>query len=259
MLKITRTLISVYYAYMLEYRAEIFFWILSGSLPIILMGVWIQAANNGGFSLSSLDFARYFFAVFLVRQVTNIWVIWEFEQEIIEGTLSFRLLQPLDPVWHHVARHLAEKLTRLPLVILFSALFFWLYPKATWSPDLSRIILTGLTVVLSFILAFLIQYNFSMLAFWMERATSIQQFWSLLQIFFSGIIAPLDVFPAPFKEALLWTPFPYINYFPSAMAVGLNIHLEKGLGIMFFWIILCYTLNRWLWRKGLRQYSGMGA
>ncbi len=44
--RITRTLTSVYYAYMVEYRAELILWVLAGSLPFILMGVWIQAANG---------------------------------------------------------------------------------------------------------------------------------------------------------------------------------------------------------------------
>jgi ABC-2 type transport system permease protein len=124
------TLLVVYYAQMLEYRAEILFWILSGSLPIILMGVWIQAANSGNFNLSSTEFARYFFAVFIVRQFTNIWVIWEFEKEVLQGILSFKLLQPLDPIWHYVGRHLAEKVTRFPLIIILTVLFFNLYPQA---------------------------------------------------------------------------------------------------------------------------------
>ena len=59
--------LSVYYAHMLEYRAEIFFWVLSGSLPIILMGVWIQASQGGDFALNSVEFARYFFCVFQVK------------------------------------------------------------------------------------------------------------------------------------------------------------------------------------------------
>jgi len=259
MLKIPYTLMVVYYAHMLEYRAEIFFWVLSGSLPIISMGVWMQAANNGFFSLSAVSFARYFFAVFQVRQFTNVWVIWEFEREVVEGTLSFRLLQPLDPAWHHVAKHLAEKLTRLPLAVILSIFFFWLYPQAMWLPNMTQIILAVFSVTLSFTLSFLIQYNFSMLAFWMEKATSVQLFWSMLQIFFSGIIAPLDVYPEAFREILMWTPFPYIVYFPSSILIGLDIQVEKGIAIMLFWILLCYTLNRWLWRKGLRNYSSMGA
>ena len=94
--------LSVYYAHMLEYRAEIFFWVLSGSLPIILMGVWIQASQGGDFALNSVEFARYFFCVFQVRQFTNVWVIWDFEKEVIEGQLSFNyyiLLIQLGIMW----------------------------------------------------------------------------------------------------------------------------------------------------------------
>ena len=119
-----RVLLLAHYAHMLEYRAEIFLWALSNSLPIILMGVWIQASSNGNFDFTPQEFARYFFSVFIVRQLTTIWVIWEFEREVLEGKLSLRLLQPIDPVWHHVARHLAEKMTRLPLIAIFCGLFF---------------------------------------------------------------------------------------------------------------------------------------
>ncbi|RMF24899.1 MAG: multidrug ABC transporter permease, partial [Cyanobacteria bacterium J083] len=34
-----RTILLAHYAHMLEYRAEILLWALSGSLPLILMGV----------------------------------------------------------------------------------------------------------------------------------------------------------------------------------------------------------------------------
>ncbi|HEY9661491.1 MAG TPA: multidrug ABC transporter permease, partial [Allocoleopsis sp.] len=110
--RVTWTLLSVYYAYMLEYRAELFFWVLSSSLPFILMGVWVEAAQTGQFGLSALDFIRYFLAVFIVRQFTIVWVIWEFEREVVEGKLSFRLLQPIDPIWHHFFSHVAERIAR---------------------------------------------------------------------------------------------------------------------------------------------------
>jgi ABC-2 type transport system permease protein len=253
------TLLSVYYAYMLEYRAEIFFWVLSGSLPIILMGVWIQAAQSGKFGLNSVDFARYFFAVFQVRQFTNIWVIWDFEREVIEGRLSFRLLQPLDPVWYHVSRHIAEKMTRFPLAVLLTVLFFFLYPQAIWLPSLSNILLALIAIVMSFSLGFLIQYTFSMFAFWTERASAIQQFWFLFFIFLSGVVAPLEVFPPLVREIVDWTPFPYLIHFPAALLVGLPVNIIKSGLIMMGWGIIFFLANRWLWRRGLRQYSGMGA
>lgn len=155
--RIMQTFATVYYAYMVEYRAELVLWVLSGSLPIILMGVWTQAAQRGNFGLSPVDFARYFMAVFLVRQMTVVWVIWEFEREVLEGKLSFRLLQPIDPVWHHVFSHASERLARLPFAVLLIVLFFILYPAAIFVPNILTIALFLLAAGLAFALNFLIQ------------------------------------------------------------------------------------------------------
>lgn len=258
-IRITRTLLSVYYAYMVEYRAELILWVLSGSLPLILMGVWIEAAQGGQFGLSPIDFVRYFLAVFIVRQFSVVWVIWEFEREIVEGKLSFRLLQPLDPGWHHLISHFAERFARLPFAIFLIIFFFFLYPDAFWLPSLPNLLLCLLTVCLAFLLRFVSQYTFAMMAFWIERANAIESFWFLFYLFLSGLIAPLEVFPPLLREIVLWTPFPYMINFPASILVGLPVNVPQGILAMLGWIALFWVLNRWLWRKGLRQYSGMGA
>jgi len=102
------TLLSVYYAQMLEYRAEILLWALSGIMPFILMGLWVQAGESGQFPLAPVEFARYFLAVFLARQMTMVWVVYEFEHDVLHGRLSPFLLQPLDPVWRYLANHASE-------------------------------------------------------------------------------------------------------------------------------------------------------
>jgi ABC-2 type transport system permease protein len=254
-----KVLCLVYYAYMLEYRAELLLWVLSGSLPFILMGVWIKAAQTGQFSLNPLEFARYFLAAFLARQFTVVWVIWDFEREVVEGQLSNRLLQPIDPVWRHFAAHCAERLARAPFVVLLVALFFWLYPESFWVPSLANLLLFGIALLLSFCLRFLMQYTMAMFAFWIERATAIEQFWFLFFIFLSGLAAPLEVFPPLLREITLWTPFPYIVYFPAAIVVGLPVDILQGFLMIFGWGGIFLIVNRWLWRKGLRHYSGMGA
>ncbi len=254
-----QTFLSVYYAYMLEYRAELFLWALSGTLPLILMGVWTKASQGGNFGLEPTDFARYFLMVFVVRQFTTVWVIWEFEKEVVEGRLSHRLLQPIDPVWHHVAGHLSERLARLPFSFLLVGLFFLLYPQAIWLPSLSRVLLFVFVLVLAFALRFSIQYTFALFAFWTERASAIEQFWFLFFLFLSGMIAPLEVFPPVVRTVALWTPFPYLVHFPAAILIGLPVDIVRGILVMLGWGLLFFIWNRWLWRKGLKQYSGMGA
>jgi ABC-2 type transport system permease protein len=256
--KITIFLTS-YYAYMVEYRAELFFWVLSGSLPIILMGVWVEASQGGNFGLSAQDFARYFLAVFITRQFTIVWVIWDFERNVLEGKLSFRLLQPIDPVWHDVAGHLSERLARLPFIFVLVGLFVWLYPDASWLPTVRQLLLYSIAISSAFILRFLMQYTAAMLAFWTERATAIEQFFYLFYIFLSGMIAPLSVFPPLIREIALWTPFPYLINFPAAILVGFEVELWRGFLTILLWGAIIFGVNRWLWRRGLKQYSGMGA
>lgn len=257
--RIFSTLLTTYYAYMMEYRAELFLWALSGSLPIILMGVWIQAAQSGNFGLSAVQFARYFLSIYVIRQLTVVWVIWEFEKEIVEGKLSFRLLQPLDPVWHHVWSHIGERFARLPFIAALIGLFFALYPDSFWIPSVSTVLLFIFTAICAFAFQFLIQYTFSMFAFWTEKASAIQDLWLLVYIFLSGSIAPLEMFPETIRNIALCLPFPYILAFPASILSGLPVNVPQGLMVMAGWAIVFFGLNRILWRKGLKQFSGMGA
>ncbi|MCS6812292.1 MAG: ABC-2 family transporter protein [Cyanobacteria bacterium] len=254
-----QVLLSVYYAYMVEYRAELMLWVLAGVLPFILMGVWMQAAAGGQFGLSPLEFARYFLAAFIARQFTIVWVIWEFEREVVEGRLSPRLLQPVDPVWHHVTSHISERFARLPFAIALVIVFFLLYPQAFWIPKLNSWLWFCVAASLAFTLRFLMQYTFAMFAFWTERASALEQFWFLLYLFLSGLVAPLEVFPPAVRQLVEWTPFPYMIHFPAALLVGLPVNIAKSVLVMVGWGLVFLVWNRWLWRKGLRHYSGMGA
>lgn len=258
-LKLSRVMLSVYYAYMVEYRAELLFWVLSGTLPLILMGLWAEAAQSGQFALSPTEFVQYFLAVFLVRQFTVVWVIWEFEREVVEGKLSPYLLQPVDPVWRHFFSHVAERFARLPFALVLVGLFLVLYPQAAWWPSFGNGVLALLAISLAFALRFLMQYTFALLAFWTERVVALEQFWFLLYIFLSGMAAPLVLFPDVVRAIVLWTPFPYLIYFPASLLTNQADHIVQGFAAMGLWGAVFLAVNRWLWRRGLRQYSGMGA
>ena len=116
-----------------------------------------------------------------------------------------------------------------------------------------------IAVVFVFLLHFMIQYTFSMLAFWTERARSIESVWFFLYLFLSGLIAPLTVFPEGLVQVLYWTPLPYLVYFPAAILLGLPVPIVQAIIVMFGWILVLTIVNRWCWFQGLKQYSGMGA
>jgi ABC-2 type transport system permease protein len=257
-LRKARALFGLYLSYMLEYRAEIYLWVLASVLPLILLGVWAHAAESGAYPLSRIEFIRYFIAVFVVRQFSFIWVIWEFEDLVVTGNLSQQLLQPIDPVWRFVASHVTERVVRLPLVLAVVALCFGLYPGAFWLPAAADFASAGALLLLAFAARFTLQYMMSMLAFWSERAASIEELWFVVHLFLSGLIAPLDVYPESVRRLTELTPFPYLIYYPVNLLLGRGAPFGRAVLVLAVWGGVGFALQRFLWRRGLRRYSAMG-
>ena len=253
------TLVTVYFAYMLEYRGEIFFWMLSGITPFFFMSAWTVAANQGLTGYGANDYARYFFAVFVARQLGIVWVHWNMSEDVRTGRFSFRLLQPLDPAWRYVADHVGERGVRLPMLAAVGLVFAWLYPEALVWPGASRAALGLVAVGLAFGVNFFASYVVGLLALWLEDATSIYNLWYVAMLFFSGMLAPLALYPEPVRQVLAWTPFPHLVYLPAALWSGLEADATRGLLTLLAWNLFFFALGRLLWRLGRRHYSAMGA
>lgn len=258
-LRKARALFRLYLAYMLEYRAEIYLWVLASVLPLILLGVWATAAESGAFPLSRVEFVRYFLAVFVVRQFSFIWVIWEFEELVVTGSLSQMLLQPLDPIWRFLASHITERIVRLPLVLGVVAVGFLLEREAFWMPSIADMARAGVLLVLAFSARFCLQYMMSMLAFWSERAAAIEELWFVVHLFLSGLIAPLDVYPEGVRRVAELTPFPYLIYHPVNALLGRPVNFPQALLVLAAWGGAGLAIQRRLWRRGLERNSAMGA
>jgi ABC-2 type transport system permease protein len=257
----SRGLFMASYAYMTEYRAELLLWALSMSLSFILMGVWFEASSRADVGITPENVVRYFFSVFLVRQLTVVWVVWDVEEQVRLGKLSSQLLLPIDPVWRHLMGHIAERFARLPFVVVLVALFFALYPAAFFVPSASSVGLFLLLSLGAFLLRFIIQYTVAMGCFWLERASAIETLHVLLYMFASGAIAPLEAFPVEVREVLMLTPFPYMIWLPARALMG-DIDVDvlwRGALVMSAWGVFFLVINRVLWRRGLRRYSAMGA
>lgn len=254
-------LLSVFYANMLQYRAEMYLWVLSGIMPFFMMGLWMKVSAGSGYSMTPVDFARYYLAVFLVRQVTLVWVVWEFEWHVVQGRLSPYLLQPMNPAWRFVLSHLGERFARFPFLIILVAVFFAIYPESFWIPQWHGAVLATAAMIAAFALRFIMQYTFAMIAFWAERANRVEDIWFLSYLFLSGFMAPLDVFPPAIRTFALWTPFPYLVYLPAQLLTG-KVQpqmLAYGFPVMFAWGTLFLGIWWIAWKRGLRHYSAMGA
>lgn len=261
-----RILVSAQHALMLAYRAEIYLWVLAHLLPFIMMSIWTNAAassSGGHFSMTAIGYARYFLAVFIVRQFSAVWMIYDFEWQVLEGRLSYLLLRPLNAIWHFISAHLGEQIARFPFFVIIVILFFGIYPQALWLPSAQSAVAGIFAIYAAFVVRFALQYCLSMLTFWFERATSLDQLMMIPYLFLSGMVIPLADFSPRAAAIIRLTPFPYFVDFPARIITGqltlADSAFYQGVGIMAIWFSILAALGAFLWKRGLRQYSGQGA
>jgi ABC-2 type transport system permease protein len=244
-LRVARALFTSQYALMLEYRAEIALWALSGVLPLIMLGVWSGSGAGADAGLSPLQLARYFLAAFVVRQFTIVWVIQAFEEDNLQGRLSPYLLQPLPPLW--------------PFVVVILGLVALVLPGTLWWPSPVSFLLAVVATHLVFLLRFLIQSLITMVCFWSERAAALERLQMIPYLFLSGLVAPLETFPEGMRALAFATPFPWMIWFPARLLGGGEVDVAAGFGALLAWIALLLPLTLLLWKAGIRRYSAMGA
>src|SRR3989440_1799405 len=112
----------------LQYRASIVLWLLWGvAEPAIALGIWWTIAGDGSVAgYARADFARYFFAVMLINQLTIAWDSWYLDRWIREGDLNYRLARPLHPAHEAVAENIAYKARTASVILVV-----WLDRKST--------------------------------------------------------------------------------------------------------------------------------
>ena len=108
------TLFKTQYANMLEYRAEIALWAISGVIPFFMLNIWTNNGLNESINISNVMLSRYFLSAFFVRQFSVVWVVFTFEEDALLGKVSPYLIQPLHPFTRYFAQHIAEQITRFP-------------------------------------------------------------------------------------------------------------------------------------------------
>ena len=158
---IAKRLFLSQYFLMLEYRAEITLWALSGILPLIMLGLWIGTDSFVESNIDRSSLIQYFIAVFILRQFTAVWVMISFEEDQLEGKLSPFLLQPICPFWRYYFSHIAEQVSRLPIVIIMLTFLFLFFPDGYWIPSLPLFLLSIVFIFWAFSIRFLLHWCFS--------------------------------------------------------------------------------------------------
>ncbi len=260
--RIYPTLLKTGFAEVVAYRAEFVVWMLSTTLPLVMLALMSAVAREapiGGFDQPKV--VAYYLATLIVRQVASSWVMWEIMHDIREGTLAMHLLRPVHPL---LARS-AESLAGVPLRGLVALPVALLAARARVGRDhvhpTSLIIgCFFLSLAGAWLLNFAVSAMCGILALYVDSSQSIWEVWLGGFMLLSGYLLPLSLFPHWAEHIARMLPFPYLQAVPVEMITGARSRVEslRGLGFQFLYAAVALVAMQLFWRRAIRRFAAYG-
>lgn len=255
------TLVRVGLAEAMAYRAELLIWVLTTTMPLVMLPLWLAVADTGpvrGFTGD--DFVAYFLATFCVRQVTSAWASWTINYEVRSGTLALRLMRPIHPFWAYAVENLAAIPIRLAVAgpIAVGALIITSRDHVTHDPAMLAIVFVAL--IGAWAITFLAHVAVGALSLWTQSSIKIMDVWTAGFFVLSGYLVPIALFPDEIRWLPDWLPFRYQLGFPVEAITG-ALSIDEALSLLarqWGFVVALAVACAVLWRRGLRRFQAYG-
>ena len=180
---------------------------------------------------------------------------------IREGEIKKYLVQPVDLIGFLLLTRVAHKLVYYVMAAIPFALVFYLL-RDHLPPWPGALILSAYlaSLVMGFFIGFFMETAIGLVTFWWLEVKSVLFVYMLFTYLLSGHMFPLDMLPEPYFSMVKALPMQYLAYFPSAVFLGKvqGQALAQGLLIQLTWVVFFVILSRFLYARGVKQYSGYG-
>lgn len=250
----------------LEYR---FNFIIDAFIqPILSVGVevllWLAIFKTadasgliGGFGKEAY-LAYAVWAPFLGR----IAISWMYEammvEEVVSGSINTILTRPLSFYEYYLSQTLGYK-----VITLFFSISFPIATSLIFDLPVhyERLPLALLIVMYYLLLVHTMSFLVSTLGFYLTRVRSFTLLKNLALMLLGGELVPLDLMPKPLADFLLSLPFSAGVYVPLAFITGRGGYelLTQGFFNITWGMALMGLTAYFLWKRGVREYTGTGA
>jgi ABC-2 type transport system permease protein len=181
----------------------------------------------------------------------------ELGEDIRLGRISAFLMYPFSFWKFHTASFISFQAIQLGVALLTMALLF--FSEIFGVFQLKPLVVGISYCMLVSALWFSFQFALGLLAFWLEESWMIRVIFALTAQFLSGAVIPLEMFPRALRNALEYSPFPYMTYWPVKWFMGeLETPILFGVINLIIWLIVINILAQIIWRRGLRMYTAAG-
>ena len=252
----------------LVYRTNFLFRAAFGLVPLAAtLFLWeaIYADKPAGAAIGAYTLAQMVSYYLLVTVVDAITAVaeddWQIAADIKDGAVSQFLLKPLDFLAYRLCLYLSGRVIYTSVALIPVAFFLFFQREYLVGPaEPLRWILAPLSVLMAGLLQFFIAYTVALLSFWVLDVSTFIFIQFAFEFLASGHLFPLDILPDGLHRLLLWSPYPYLLYFPVGVYLGRiqGADLWQGFALQLAWVGVAFLIARFVWSRGLRKYTAVG-
>lgn len=250
----------------MEYRANFLLSMVSTVFPIFIQYCLWTAIYQGSknTTINGYTYAQiiiYTVIASIISRLVRTGFEYEVNDDIKNGGLNKFIVKPIDYFTYKLACFIGQKLVQtIMIVLLVAGIFYFLYLKLGLPITPDRLIFFFCSLLLAFLLNFLIFFTVGTVAFWLFEIGFLFEAVRIVIIAMSGGIFPLDIFGADVTRVLNWMPFKYTINFPVEIINGKldSTAWWQGLLIQTVWIFIFTLISRRIWSLGTKRYVAVG-
>ncbi len=243
------------------YRAETLVWVLTTTMPLIMLPLWHAVAEEAPIrGFGQARFTAYFLGAFVVRQVVGAWAAWTINYEVRTGALNQRLLKPVHPVVFYATENLASIPIRAAVALPVGVAAFLITGGTHIAHGLALWSIVPFAFVGAWAITFLAHVILGALSLWIQQSIKLMDVWSAGFFVLSGYLVPIELFPDTIRWLPPWLPFAYqlafpVNLLTGALTLG---QASASLAAQWLWVLIMGVVATVVWRRGLRRYEAYG-
>jgi ABC-2 type transport system permease protein len=205
----------------------------------------------------------YYGIVAIMHYLTMDFADWNLQMLIRTGRFLTFMLRPMSHRFFALSQKIGHRILgfTLEFIPVYLILFFLfkirlipMYPF--WAV---------LSILLGFLMMFLINYSIGMTAFWLTRTDGIRGLFRVMRDVFAGVFLPLSFFPAAAQNILFLLPFQFVTYVPIRVFIGSyelaghTFSIPQIVGIQALAVMMMFGVSEIIWRLGVKEFTGVGA
>jgi ABC-2 type transport system permease protein len=226
----------------------------------VLFFFW-QAVFSGRDHFNGYTFSQIVTYYFLIRVTYNrvsTFNASSLAKDIKSGEVVKYLLRPYDFTLYFISTSFTRAaLWSLGNLLAISLYSFYLYQYLVFPSHSFYWLAYGVTFILNGILSICLNLLIGYIGFWIGEVTHLKLVSTVVINVLSGGLIPLAFFPLWFQQISLYLPFRFLVQFPADVFFGRLDYwgVIRGEIVLFFWILVLFTLARVILASGLRTYE----